>query len=382
MNTNTDILFQPIKLGNHTLKNRFTVAPMTRRSASKEGIPTTEMADYYATFAKGGFSLIITEGTYTDNLFSKTDNHQPGLVTHEQVESWKKVTDKVHQEDPNTLIILQLMHGGALSQHTDKTIAPSAIQPKGLRNTEPGGLTGPFPHPSAMTKEDLQEAKDGFVQTAIRALIAGFDGVEIHAANGYLLDQFITPHTNLREDEYGGSYQNRLRFPIEVFTAIKAAVPKDFIVGIRLSESKVNDLTYRWPGGSTTAKEIFNVLRDLDISYIHIASEGGNWSRESLYDDGTSSNSIAKKITGKPVIVNGGMHDTTLATKLISNDEADLISIGRTAITNPDLPEKIKNGVTPTPFFKELIKDSLTLTHTKQMLQKASNKTQIAQVPQ
>ena len=376
MNTNTDILFEPLKLGTHTLKNRFTVAPMTRRSASKEGVPTTAMADYYAAFVKGGFSLVITEGTYTDNLFSKADNHQPGLVTHEQVEGWKKVTDKVHEADPNALIILQLMHGGALSQHTDKTIAPSAIQPKGLRNTEPGGLTGPFPLPSAMSKRDLQEAKEGFVQTAMRALIAGFDGVEIHAANGYLLDQFITPHTNVREDEYGGSYQNRLRFPIEVFTAIKAAVPKDFVVGIRLSESKVNDLSYRWPGGSPTAKEIFNVLKDLDLSYVHIASEGGNWARESLYDDGTSSNGIARKITGKPVIVNGGMHDTALATKLLSNNEADLISIGRTAITNPDLPKKIKNGATVTPFFKELIKDSLTLEHTKQMLQTASIKTE------
>jgi 2,4-dienoyl-CoA reductase-like NADH-dependent reductase (Old Yellow Enzyme family) len=371
MNINTDILFEPIKLGTHTLKNRFTVAPMTRRSASGEGVPTTEMADYYTAFVKGGFSLVITEGTYTDNLFSKTDHHQPGLVTHEQVEGWKKVTDKVHEADPNALIIIQLMHGGALSQHTDKTIAPSAVQPKGLRNTEPGGLTGPFPLPSAMSEKDLQEAKEGFVQTAIRALIAGFDGVEIHAANGYLLDQFITPHTNIREDEYGGNYQNRLRFPIEVFTAIKAAVPKDFIVGMRLSESKVNDLTYRWPGGSATAKEIFNVLKDVDLSYIHIASEGGNWARESLYDDGTSSNSIARKITGKPVIVNGGMHDVTLATKLISNLEADLISIGRTAITNPDLPQKIKNGAAVTPFFKELIKDSLTLEHTKQMLEKA-----------
>ncbi|MCF6407609.1 NADH:flavin oxidoreductase [Chitinophaga filiformis] len=368
MNTNTDILFQPIKLGSHTLKNRFTVAPMTRRSATATGVPTNEMADYYAAFAAGGFGLIITEGTYTDNLFSKTDNHQPGLVTHEQVEGWKKVTDKVHQADPNALIILQLMHGGALSQHSAKTIAPSAIQPKGLRNTEPGGLQGPFPLPSAMSRKDMQEAKDGFVQTAIRALIAGFDGVEIHAANGYLLDQFITPHTNVREDEYGGNYEKRLRFPIEVFTAIKAAVPKDFIVGIRLSESKVNDLTYRWPGGAATAKEIFNILKQVDVSYIHIASEGGNWARESLYDNGSSSNGIAKQITGKPVIVNGGMHDTALATKLISNHEADLISIGRTAITNPDLPEKIKNGTAIAPFFKELIKDSLTLAHTKEVL--------------
>lgn len=377
MNTSKNILLEPISIQGHTLKNRFTVAPMTRRSANANGIPTEEMANYYTAFAKGGFSLVITEGTYTDDLFSKTDDHQPGLVTKEQLEGWKMVTDKVHHADKNALIILQLMHGGALSQHTDKTIAPSAIQPVGLRNTEEGGLKGKFPLPSEMTKKDIEDAKDGFVQTALRAVAAGFDGVEIHGANGYLIDQFITPHTNVREDEYGGSFQNRLRFLTEVFTAIKAVVPDDFIVGIRLSESKVNDLTYRWPGGPATAKAIFDVLKELDTSYIHIASEGGNWARESLYDDGTSSNSHAKEITGKTVIVNGGMHDIELAQQLISNHEADIVSIGRAAITNPDLPEKIKNGVPLTPFFKELIKDSLTLKHTKEILYKASTGTMI-----
>lgn len=368
MHTSSNILFEPISIQGQTLKNRFTVAPMTRRSASASGVPTEEMASYYAAFAKGGFALIITEGTYTDDLFSKTDDHQPGLVTKEQLAGWKKVTERVHQSDPGALIILQLMHGGALSQHTDKTIAPSAIQPKGLRSTEPGGLKGVFPLPSSMSRKDLEEAKDGFVQTALRAVAAGFNGVEIHGANGYLIDQFITDHTNVREDEYGGNFRNRLRFLMETFEAIRTVVPKDFIVGIRLSESKVNDLPYRWPGGPTTANEIFTVLKDLNASYIHIASEGGNWARESLYEDGTSSNGIAKRITGKPVIVNGGMHDIELAIRLISNQQADIVSIGKAAITNPDLPNKLKNGVPMVPFFKELIRDSLTLSHTQQLL--------------
>ncbi|PWV55714.1 NADH:flavin oxidoreductase [Chitinophaga sp. S165] len=363
-----NILFEPISIQGHTLKNRFTVAPMTRRSATANGVPTAEMAAYYAAFAKGGFSMIITEGTYTDDLFSKTDDHQPGLVTNEQLEGWKMVTDKVHQSDPNALFILQLMHGGAIAQQTDKTIAPSAIQPRGLRNTEPGGLTGAFPLPVAMTKQDLADAKEGFVQTALRAVAAGFNGVELHGANGYLIDQFITPHTNVRNDEYGGSFRNRLRFLIETFEAVRAVVPKDFIVGIRLSESKVNDLPYRWPGGPDTAQAIFDILKELDASYIHIASEGGNWARESLYEDGTSSNGIAKRITGKPVIVNGGMHDIDLAARLLSTQEADLVSIGKAAITNPDLPNKIKNGAPLAPFFKELIKDSLTLAHVEQQL--------------
>lgn len=368
MNTSENILFEPVSIQGHILKNRFTVAPMTRRSATTSGVPTEEMAGYYAAFAKGGFSLIITEGTYTDDLFSKTDDHQPGLVTKEQLEGWRMVTDKVHHSDEHALIVLQLMHGGALSQHTDQTIAPSAIQPKGLRNTEAGGLKGPFPLPCAMTRKDLADAKEGFVQTALRAVAAGFNGVEIHGANGYLIDQFITPHTNVRNDEYGGSFRNRLRFLMETFEAIKAVVPENFIVGIRLSESKVNDLPYRWPGGRETAEAIFDILKEVDAGYIHIAAEGGNWARESLYEDGTSSNGIAKRITGKPVIVNGGMHDIDLATRLISAHEADLVSIGKAAITNPGLPNKIKNGAPLAPFFKELIKDSLTLAHVEQQL--------------
>jgi 2,4-dienoyl-CoA reductase-like NADH-dependent reductase (Old Yellow Enzyme family) len=369
MDTTNHLLFQPIRLQERTLKNRFAVAPMTRRSASSLGVPTEEMAEYYAAYAKGGFGLIITEGTYTDDLFSKADDNQPGLVTQEQLAGWKQVVTQVHAADRNALIMLQLMHAGALAQHTDKTIAPSAVQPVGTRNTEPGGLKGPFPLPAAMTEKDLAEVKAGFMQTARNAVAAGFDGVEIHAANGYLLDQFISPHTNLREDQYGGSYHNRLRLLIEIFEGIKAVVPHDFLIGIRLSESKVNDLTYRWPEGADAAKAIFNVLKDVDASYFHIAAEGGNWAREALYSDGQSSNGIAKRLTGKPIIVNGGMHDMTLATTLLSGQQADIISIGRKAITNPDLPTRIAGGEALIPFSKELIRESLTLSHVSQLLQ-------------
>ena len=361
-------LFDNVVLHHRLLRNRLVVAPMTRRSAAADGTPTTKMETYYRAFAKGGFSLIITEGTYTDDLYSKSDNNQPGIVTEQHRQGWQKVVDKVHA--CSAIFICQLMHSGALSQYSEHTIGPSAVQPIGERTTEPGGITGPFPLPREMSQKDFATVKEGFVNAATQAYKAGFDGVEIHAANGYLFDQFITEHTNLRTDEYGGNVYNRLRFLIEVFTAIKEALPAEFIIGIRLSESKVNYLRYRWPGGAQTPRAIFDVLKNLNASYYHIAAEGGNWARECLYPDGSSSTGIAKSLTNVPIIANGGLHDKELAESLVRTNQANFISIGRAAIANPNWPKLIAAGVTPIPFFKGLIKPSLTLQHTQAVLQR------------
>jgi 2,4-dienoyl-CoA reductase-like NADH-dependent reductase (Old Yellow Enzyme family) len=366
METIAKNIFDPVTIHGRALANRLVVAPMTRWSATDAGVPTDEMAEYYAAFARGGFGMIITEGTYTDDLFSRADGNQPGMVTQAHLQGWKQVVDRVHES--RALIISQLMHGGALSQFSDDTIAPSAVQPLGVRTPERGGPTGPFPIPREMTANDFEGVKQGYVQAALLAVKAGFDGVEIHAANGYLFDQFITPHTNLRTDAYGGDARNRLRFLMEVYAALKAVVPATFIVGIRVSESKVNDLTYRWPGGPDTAREIFSVLAEISPDYLHIAAEGGRWDREALYPDGSSSTGIAKSLLTSPVIANGGMHDVHLAESLLNSGQADLVSIGRAAIANPDWPRRIAEARPVVPFFKELIKPSLTLAHTKRVL--------------
>lgn len=345
------------------MANRLVVAPMTRVSATPEGVPTQEMADYYEAFAAGGFGMIITEGTYTDELFSKANHNQPGMANAEHMHGWKRVVTAVHRH--HALIINQLMHGGALSEIHEEPVAPSAVQPIGLRVTDNAVSPSPFPMPRAMQKQDFEEVKAGYVRAALLAYEAGFDGVELHAANGYLFDQFITPHTNLRTDEYGGNERNRLRFLMEVYQAVKTALPGGFIVGIRISESKVNDLAYRWPGGSETARRIFEVLAEIDPDYLHIAAEGGRWERECRYPDGTSSNSIAKSLLKSPVIANGGMHDVTLAETLLNSNAADLVSIGRAAIASPDWPKRVAAGEPVVPFFKELIKPSLTLAHTR-----------------
>ncbi|GGM93515.1 NADH:flavin oxidoreductase [Dyadobacter beijingensis] len=339
---------------------------MTRVSATPEGLPTQEMADYYAAFAEGGFGMIITEGTYTDDFYSKANHGQPGIANASQMQAWKRVTDAVHAHD--THIISQLMHGGALSEYGVHTIAPSAIQPVGLRATDHSNPPTPFPVPREMGRGDFEVVKNGYVHAALRALQAGFDGVELHAANGYLFDQFITPHTNVRTDEYGGDERGRLRFLMEVYAAVKAVVPAGFMVAIRISESKVNDLTYRWPGGAETARRIFGILAEIAPDYVHIAAEGGRWERECLYPNGESSNSIAKGILKSPIIANGGMHDVDLAEKLLNRNTADLISIGRAAIASPDWPNRMAAGEPVVPFFRELIKPSLTLAHAKAVL--------------
>jgi len=364
--TKSSIFDQTALHGGRKLKNRLVVAPLTRKSATLEGVPTQEMADYYGAFAKGGFGMIISEGTYTDDLFSQSDIGQPGITNEAQMLGWQNVAENVHRYD--AVFINQLMHAGALGQLREENIAPSAVQPIGERSPEPGGATGPYPMPEAMEYSDFETVRQGYVQAAILSRKAGFDGIEIHAANGYLFDQFVTEHTNLRTDRYGGYVRNRLRFLMEVYQAVRDALPPDFIVGIRLSESKVNDLKYRWPGGSQTATEIFSVLSEIQPDYFHIASEGGSWKRESLYADGLSSTGIAKRLTKVPIIANGGLHDIELAESLIASDQADLISIGRAAIANPDWPDRILKGQATIPFFKELIKPSLTLGHAQRVL--------------
>ena len=373
METISKTIFDPLEIRGRKLANRLVVAPMTRVSATPAGVPTQEMADYYEAFAEGGFGMIITEGTYTDELFSKANRDQPGIANAEHVYGWKCVVTAVHRH--NALIISQLMHGGALSEVTEATIAPSAVQPAGLRSTDNLVSPSPFPMPRAMQTEDLNAVKGGYVRAALLAREAGFDGVELHAANGYLFDQFITPHTNLRADEYGGNERNRLRFLMEVYQAVKAALPGDFIVGIRISESKVNDLAYRWPGGSETARRVFEVLAEIDPDYVHIAAEGGRWERECKYPDGSSSNSIAKSLLRSPVIANGGMHDVALAETLLNNHAADLVSIGRAAIASPDWPRRVAAGDPVVPFFKELIKPSLTLAHTQRVKEQCHEST-------
>jgi 2,4-dienoyl-CoA reductase-like NADH-dependent reductase (Old Yellow Enzyme family) len=356
---------KPSQIGRFKLTNRLVVAPMSRVSAGPDGTPTDEMTDYYAHFAHGGFGLVITEGTYTDTAHSQGYLNQPGLATERHVAGWRRVTEAVHKSDAP--IVAQLMHAGALSQgnaYGAHAIAPSAIRPIGQMLEEYGG-SGRWPVPREMTADDIDFVVAGFADAAGRAQSAGFDGVEIHAANGYLLDQFLTVYTNCRADEYGGSVSNRIRLTARTVAEIRHRVGTDFVVGVRLSQTKVNDLKYRWPGEARDAETIFVAVADAGADYLHIASEGRDFIDTARFVDGRTITTVAKQVTGLPVIANGGMHDMRQAADVLDGGHADLLSIGRGALANPDLPARLASDVELAPFDHAMLSPMATISNAR-----------------
>ncbi len=347
MKEQQSVIFESATLGSLRLNNRLAVAPMTRVSALRDGQVGPLMKDYYERFAKGGFGLIITEGLYTDELYSQGYLGQPGIATKQQAHSWLPVIQAVH--DQGAKIIAQLMHAGALSQFNrfvDSTAGPSTVRPLGLQMPFYRG-DGEYPTPSEMTEKDIADVIDGFVQSAILAKSVGFDGVEIHGANGYLLDQFLTVYTNQRTDQYGGSLDNRLRIYQQIIAAVKKAVGHDFTVGVRFSQKKVNDNEYLWPEGEEGAKKAFSSVAHSGVDFIHTtepvldqpAFEGVS---EEAHEGKLSLAALAKKYSGIPVIANGGVSDHSLASETIESNQADVIALGKTALANQDWPERVR----------------------------------------
>ena len=335
-------LFTPLQVGNLTLPNRLVVAPMTRVSASAQGHATQRMVDYYESFAAGRFGLVITEGIYTDKLYSQGYLFQPGLADDAQRDAWRIVVDQVHARGGR--IIAQLMHAGALSQgnpHRVTTKGPSAVLPAGQQMTFYRG-EGLYRMPKAMSTDDINEAIDGFAQAARRAQEAGFDGVEIHGANGYLLDQFLTAHTNLREDHYGGSLENRLRLTLEIIQAVRQSTTGQFVMGVRSSQGKVNDFTHKWAGGETDAAQIYGTLGAQSIDYLH-TTEFEAW-HPAFDEHGPSLAALARKHVAVPVLANGSLHDADQADGMIARQEADFISLGRGALTHADWSARLCAG--------------------------------------
>lgn len=336
-------LFTPLRVGSGlSLSNRLAVAPMTRVSATAAGHATMQMADYYEAFAAGGFGLVITEGIYTDNAHAQGYLFQPGLADDAQRDAWRTVVDRVHAH--GGCIVAQLMHAGALSQgnpHRIATKGPSAVAPTGQQLAFYRG-EGPYRMPDAMSAEEISEAIEGFAQAARRAQEAGFDGVEIHGANGYLLDQFLTAHTNLREDCYGGSLANRLRLTVDVIQAVRRSTTGSFVVGVRISQGKVNDFTHKWEGGEADAAQIFGTLGALPIDYLHTA-EFEAW-RPAFGEHGPSLAALARRHASVPVLANGSLHEPTRADGMVARQEADWVSLGRGALTHADWPARLRAG--------------------------------------
>ncbi|WP_310621384.1 NADH:flavin oxidoreductase [Flexibacterium corallicola] len=335
-------LFQPFELGSLTLKNRCVLAPMTRVSANEEGSVSAQMLPYYKSFAQGGFAALITEGVYTDRAYSQCYRYQPGLTDGLQAASWKPLIEQV--QDAGAAVIMQLMHAGALSQYnrfSTLTGGPSSIRPKGTQMEFYRGH-GLYELPSQMSSADIETAISGFVEAAQRAEETGVSGVEIHGANGYLLDQFLTDYANHREDQYGGSVGNRIRLTCEILGRVREKVSPEFVVGVRISQSKVNDFEHKWAGGEEDARVVFTSLKEAGASYIHTTEFEAD---KPAFGTGASLAQLARQFSNLPVIANGGLGKPDRAAAMLESSQADLIALGKPALASNAWPNQVRaNG--------------------------------------
>ena len=329
-------LFDDFQLGSIHLKNRAVMAPMTRCRAIGN-IANELIAEYYA--QRAGAGLIITEGT------SPSPNglgyaRIPGIFSTEQIKGWKIVTDAVHKE--GSKIFVQMMHTGRVGSKINlpagaKLLAPSAVTCSGQMWTDTQGMQE-MDEPQAMSAEEIQTAIKEFALAASNAIEAGFDGVELHAANGYLLEQFISPVSNVRTDAYGGSIENRCRFVIETAIAVIKAIGAEK-TGIRLSPYGVNSSMAPYPEIDDTYNYLAEQLNALQLTYIHLVDH-------SAMGAPVVPDSIKQSIRQKfnqTLILSGGF-DLNRANHDLEAGKADLIAFGRPFMNNPDLVNRMQSG--------------------------------------
>lgn len=344
MNT-ADTLFQPLELNKAlTLKNRIVMAPLTRCMTGDDLVPTEDMAAYYGRRADAG--LIISEATIVSQDGQGYPN-TPGLYNKEQVTAWKNITKRVHSNGGK--MFAQLWHTGRVSHsvyHNGKVpMAPSAVL---LDGRVPRLDDVRYEMPRAMEQEDIDRVIQNYGIAAKNAMKAGFDGVEIHGANGYLLDEFMHWDTNRRTDAYGGNVENMARFVFQIFDAVLAEVPSHR-VGIRLSPQAYVNLDH-----DDRDKDVFEyVLKNLsgrDLAYVHTGMFSDD---EYPHIGGTVTQFIRKNYSG--TVIGAGGYSAESAKDTIDRGDADLIAIGRPFIANADYVSRVKNNEALVPYDESML---------------------------
>lgn len=331
-------LFDAFESSKLSLKNKIVMAPLTRSRATPDHVPTDIMATYYG--QRNGAGLIITEGT------SPSKNgvgypRIPGIYTQEQADAWKPVVDKVHKS--GSKIFIQLMHTGRVS-HPDnmaddaEILAPSSIAPASTKMYTDQNGEQEIPVPKEMNLTDIAEAKQEYIQAARYAMAVGFDGVELHAANGYLLEQFINPGTNQRTDEYGGPAANRCKFVLDVARETIEAIGAER-VGIRLSPHGAFNDVLPFEGEKDTFHYLATELGKLGLAYVHLVDHSAMGTPEVPRELKTT----IRDAFGGTIIISGG-YDKESAEKDLEDGLGHLVAFGRSYLANPDLPERMKQG--------------------------------------
>lgn len=328
----TASLFEPVQLGALACRNRIVMAPMTRDRAGLGDVPNDIMVEYYRQRASAG--MIVTEGTQPSPA-GKGYWRTPGIHSNDQIEGWRKVADAVHAE--GGLIVMQLMHCGRVVVPDNRgfdadIIAPSAIACP-AKVPGPDGIPVETPVPRALDVEELPAIAEEYAQAARNAREAGIDGVELHCASGYLINQFLNPASNRRDDGYGGSAANRIRFPLMVLEALAAAIGSDR-VGFRISPGNgYNGMDTADPW--TTFAPFLEAAGKRKLAYCHVVDMG----------DECPDTLATLRLHYSGKIIANNMLDAAKGAELIQADKADAISFGRAFIANPDLPTRIAQGL-------------------------------------
>lgn len=342
----TDILFDTIELNSTiTLNNRIVMAPMTRCMADDNLVPTQAMAEYYARRADSG--LIITEATLI-RADGQGYPNTPGIFTPEQIQGWRQVTDAVHAKGGK--IFVQLWHTGRVAHphffNGGDVLAPSAEK---LDGTVPRMRDLEYLTPKPATVDELEQLTADFAQAAANAIDAGFDGVELHGANGYLLDQFLHFDTNKRVDEYGESPENMSRFPLAVVDAVSERI------GAERTALRVSPGAYFNVQPDPRDREVFEyLLAQLelrDLAYLHLGLFDDSMTFEFL--DGSATDFVRQRYSKQLIGVGG--YSAHTGSDAIASNRFDLLAIGRPFIANPDYVEKIKSGVQLTEYSEEML---------------------------
>lgn len=340
------LLFSPLALGSNRLLHRVVMAPLTRMRAQQPGNVPTEMNALYYGQRASAFGLLITEAT---QISPRGQGYPatPGIHSPEQVRGWRLVTEAVHKKDG--LIFLQLWHVGRISHSSHQPdagppLAPSPIRPAGVAHTADWREV-PFETPREIQLAEIPAIVDEYRDAARHALAAGFDGVELHAANGYLIDQFLRDGTNKRTDRYGGSIENRTRFLLEVLEAVNSVFGAGR-VGVRLSPfGTFNDMRDSDP--IALFSHVLRELNDESIAYVHLIearADEGPVDRFWLENPGAAPTAAIFRPFFRGVLIGAGGFNYESATQAIATGTVDAVAFGRHFISNPDLPRRLEIG--------------------------------------
>jgi N-ethylmaleimide reductase len=345
-------LFSPLRVGPYQLKHRLALAPLTRMRAEKPSLaPRPLNAEYYAQRATPGGLLIAEASPVMATAFGSPG--VPGIYTEQQVAGWRKVVDAVHAK--GGVIFLQLWHVGRVSHSSFQPgdvlpVAPSAVAiPHDLKTGTADGKVTVYETPRALETSEIPGVVDAYRQAAKNALLAGFDGVEIHGANGYLIEQFLQSHTNLRADQYGGSIENRTRFLMEVTRGVVEVWGANR-VGVRLSPYGIANGSGE-PDPMPLYAYVVQSLNPFGLAYLHLIEprSSGAGRAEVNHQNVPSAMVLFRPIWNGVLIAAGGFTGET-ANAAIEADHADAVAFGRIFISNPDLPRRLQRGFPLTPY--------------------------------